>query len=40
MIADTIIDVVDLGDAFEETRQNNQVPMTPESIFVWGIWPD
>lgn len=40
MIGEDMIDIVDLGDAFEETRQGAPIPIYQESIFLFAYWPD
>jgi hypothetical protein len=34
------IELVDLGDAAEETKQFQPVPVFPDSTYFWGLVPD
>jgi hypothetical protein len=34
------IELVDLGDAAEETKQFLPVPVFPDSTYFWGLVPD
>jgi hypothetical protein len=34
------IELTDLGDACEETKQYLDIPVMPDSTYFWGLLPD
>lgn len=39
-MTDAILEIVDLGDARQETRQLYEYFLNIDSSFIWGIYPD
>lgn len=35
-----LVELVDLGDAAEETKQFLPIPVFPDSTYFWGMVPD
>lgn len=34
------VELVDLGDATQETKQYLPIPAFPDSVYFWGLVPD
>ena len=34
------IELVDLGDVLEETKQYVPIPVFPDNVYFWGLVPD